>query len=105
MISALSGRTHRVYTSVVVGSGALVEQRLSRSRVTMSTWTSAQISAYVASKEWMGKAGGYAVQGKASSLIARIEGSYSGIMGLPLFEVCEILRGWGLEALNTDNEV
>jgi septum formation protein len=105
MISALSGRTHQVYTSVIMGRAGVIEQRLSRSRVSMGTWSSAQINAYVASKEWMGKAGGYAIQGQASSLISSISGSYSGIMGLPLFEVCEILRGMGLEPLKMHVEV
>jgi septum formation protein len=105
MIGLLSGKAHRVYTSVIVGRGGLTQQRLSRSRVTMSTWSRSQIKAYVDSKEWMGKAGGYAIQGQASSLISSIEGSYSGIMGLPLFEVSEILRGFGVEPLKMPTEV
>lgn len=99
MMAALSGQTHRVYTSVVLGNGKKVEQRLSRSWVKMAPWTPSQINAYVQSREWEGKAGGYAIQGKASSMISSIQGSYSGIMGLPVFEVCEILRSFGLEAL------
>jgi septum formation protein len=105
MIGLLSGKAHRVYTSVIVGRGGLTQQRLSRSRVTMSTWSRSQIKAYIESKEWMGKAGGYAIQGQASSLISSMEGSYSGIMGLPLFEVSEILRSFGVEPLEMPTEV
>ncbi len=99
MMSALSGQTHRVYTSVVLGDAKGHVQCLSRSWVTMSAWSKAQIRAYVESEEWRGKAGGYAIQGKASSMIASIRGSYSGIMGLPVFEVSGMLRSFGLEVL------
>lgn len=103
MIRALSGQTHRVYTSVIVGNSKKVVQRLSRSWVTMAPWSRSQMASYVDSKEWMGKAGGYAIQGKASSLISSIKGSYSGIMGLPVFEVSEVLRGFGVEVLRTSS--
>ena len=99
MIHALSGHTHRVYTSVMIGTEDRQEQRLSRSWVTMAVWSASQIRAYVASNEWQGKAGGYAIQGKASGMISSIKGSYSGIMGLPVFEVSQMLRSFGLEVL------
>jgi septum formation protein len=101
MICALSGQTHRVYTSVVIGTHERHLQCLSRSWVSMVPWSSAQIRAYVASNEWAGKAGAYAIQGKASSMISSIKGSYSGIMGLPVFEVSQMLRSFGLEVLQT----
>lgn len=99
MIGALSGHTHRVYTSVMIGTEHQQQQRLSRSWVTMAPWSASQIKAYVASKEWQGKAGGYAIQGKASGMISSIKGSYSGIMGLPVFEVSQMLRSFGIEVL------
>jgi septum formation protein len=99
MISRLSAQTHRVYTSVVLGDAKRHVQCLSRSWVTMSSWSNSQIRAYVDSDEWRGKAGGYAIQGKASSMIESIRGSYSGIMGLPVFEVSRMLRSFGHEVL------
>ncbi|MEI6769479.1 MAG: Maf family protein [Betaproteobacteria bacterium] len=101
MIRALSGQTHRVYTSVVIGTPKRHLQCLSRSWVSMVSWSPSQIRAYVASNEWAGKAGAYAIQGKASSMISSIKGSYSGIMGLPVFEVSQMLRSFGLEVLQT----
>ena len=97
MLGRLSGRTHRVMTAIAVGHGALGEgARVVRaccvSRVTFAPLSDAQIAAYVASGEPMGKAGAYAVQGLAAAFIARIDGSYSGIMGLPLFETAQALR-------------
>lgn len=104
MLALLSGQTHRVLTAVAISSPEAwskrgTEQRvqtLSVSRVTFETLTPAQIDAYVDSGEPMGKAGAYAVQGLAARHIARISGSYSGIMGLPVFETAQLLRtlGW-----------
>ncbi len=99
MMRALSGQTHRVYTSVVLGDAKRHVQCLSRSWVKMSAWSKSQIRAYVDSDEWRGKAGGYAIQGKAASMIESIRGSYSGIMGLPVFEVSRMLRSFGHEVL------
>jgi septum formation protein len=71
---------------------------MSTSRVTFATMTTAQIQSYVDSGEPMGKAGAYAVQGRAAAMISHLNGSYSGIMGLPLFETAQLLRvfGWRL---------
>ena len=92
MLASLSGRSHRVLTAVAVGQGERVVQVLSVSQVRFTTMGAAEIESYVASGEPMGKAGAYAVQGLAAAYIARISGSYSGIMGLPLYETAHALR-------------
>jgi septum formation protein len=92
MLARLSGRSHRVLTAVAVGQGARVVQVLSLSQVRFAPMSAADIETYVASGEPMGKAGAYAVQGLAAAYIARISGSYSGIMGLPLHETAQALR-------------
>mgnify|MGYP001596493075 CR=1 FL=1 len=84
MLGELAGRTHRVLTAVAVGTARRREQALSVSRVTFAGVRRQQIAAYVAGGEPMGKAGAYAVQGRAASFISHISGSYSGIMGLPV---------------------
>lgn len=97
MVTQLAGKTHRVLTAVAVGTSSKRLQAVSVSRVTFAPMTPAQISAYVATGEPMGKAGAYAVQGRVAAHISHISGSYSGIMGLPLFETAELLRGIGLK--------
>jgi septum formation protein len=97
MLRELSGNTHRVLTAVAVQAGRKRLQALNDSRVTFAALTPAQIRAYVASEEPMGKAGAYAVQGRAAAHIARIQGSYTGIMGLPLFETAQLLRQFGFK--------
>jgi septum formation protein len=92
MLGELSGRTHRVLTAVAVHSGRRLEEKLSVSGVEFSVLAPKTIAIYVATGEPMGKAGAYAVQGRAAEFIARISGSYSGIMGLPLFETAQLLR-------------
>jgi septum formation protein len=97
MLSALAGKTHRVLTVVAVQHGLLRFEALSSSRVSVDAMTVAQIRAYVATGEPLGKAGAYAIQGTVAKHIARINGSYSGIMGLPLWETASLLRAAGLE--------
>lgn len=97
MLTALSGRTHRVLTAVAVQSGRRSVEALSVSNVTFAVMTPAQIRAYVASGEPMGKAGAYAVQGRVAMHISKISGSYSGIMGLPLHETALLLGQSGLK--------
>lgn len=92
MLRELAAHTHRVLTAVAVQAGRKRHAALSDSRVTFAAITPAQIKAYVASGEPMGKAGAYAVQGRAAAHIARIAGSYTGIMGLPLYETAQLLR-------------
>ena len=96
MLRELSGATHRVLTAVAVQHGRKRLDALSDSRVTFAPLSAAQLRDYVASGEPLGKAGAYAVQGRAAEFIARINGSYTGIMGLPLYEVSVLLRSMGL---------
>ncbi|MBK8070999.1 MAG: septum formation inhibitor Maf [Ramlibacter sp.] len=95
MLRELSGSTHRVLTAVAVQHGRKRLSALSDSRVTFDALTPARIRAYVDSGEPMGKAGAYAVQGRAAAFITRINGSYSGIMGLPMHETAQLLRACG----------
>lgn len=92
MLRLLSGCEHRVLTAVAVGAGTWRGHALSVSHVRFKPLEESEIAAYVASDEWRGKAGGYAIQGRAAALIAHLSGSYSGVMGLPLHETAELLR-------------
>ena len=95
-IDLLSGRRHRVYTAVVLTApdGRRAE-RMSESIVTFARLTEAQKRAWLALGEWEGKAGGYAVDGAAASFTRFLSGSFSGVVGLPLFETAQMLRGFG----------
>lgn len=97
MLMALSNTTHRVLTAVALGTARKREQLVSESRVTFAAMSARQIQAYVASGEPLGKAGAYAVQGRAAALIAHMSGSYSGIMGLPMFETAHLLTDFGFK--------
>ena len=101
MLRALSGQTHRVFTAIAIGWGDTTAQACCESHVTFAAMSDAEIADYVASGESMGKAGAYGVQGRAAAFIARIEGSYSGIMGLPLFETAQALREVGFACNKT----
>ncbi len=97
MLALLAGRTHRVLTAVALHDGrAGAAAALSVSRVRFAALAPSQIAAYVAGGEPLGKAGAYAVQGRAAAFIEHLSGSYSGIMGLPMFETAQLLRGAGL---------
>ena len=96
MLARLSGRWHRVLSGVAVAQGARSAQRLSVSRVRFAKLPPATIEAYVVSGEPFGKAGAYAVQSALAGWIERIDGSHSGIMGLPLFETAQLLRRVGV---------
>lgn len=96
MLLDLSGRTHQVITAVtLVGPGSSAEA-LSISDVTFAPLDDVQIARYVDSGEFEGKAGAYAIQGAAEAFIRRLTGSYSGVMGLPLFETAQLLGAVGL---------
>lgn len=97
MLAELAGQTHRVLTAVAVQSGRQRHEALSISRVTFEGMTHKQISAYTATGEPLGKAGAYAVQGRAALYITSISGSYSGIMGLPIRETALLLKAAGLK--------
>jgi septum formation protein len=95
MLERLSGRTHQVLTSVAIHAERMVDQVTQSSSVRFATLSSAQISAYCATPEPYDKAGGYGIQGLAALFVEHIEGSHSGIMGLPLFETAFLLRKAG----------
>ncbi len=95
MLRELAGHTHRVLTAVAIAHGRKRWEALSDSRVTFAAMTPAQIAAYVQTDEPLGKAGAYAVQGRAAAFISHISGSYSGIMGLPMHETAQLLRACG----------
>ncbi len=98
-LDLLSGRRHRVLTAIILlDEEGRRRERLSESVVGFSQLSTAQRDAYLASGEWRGKAGAYAIQGAAASFIRFLSGSYSGVVGLPLFETAQLLRsaGWAL---------
>jgi septum formation protein len=95
-LAALSGRTHRVITAVAVASGRREWLAVNVSRVHFAEIPAREIDRYVESGEPFGKAGAYAIQSGIAAWISRIEGSYSGIMGLPLFETAQLLRQAGV---------
>ena len=99
MIKSLSGKTHQVLTSVAVKTDDNLWQASQCSEVSFATMSDDMIRAYCATSEPYDKAGGYAVQGMAAVFIERIAGSYSGIMGLPLFETTQLLRQAGVPIL------
>jgi septum formation protein len=100
MLRALSGRTHRVYTAIALVANGATTEDLSVSRVRMRTLGDDEIDAYLASGEPFGKAGAYAIQGRASAFVAHISGSHSGIVGLPLFETARLLAAAGVHGAN-----
>jgi septum formation protein len=95
-LALLSGRRHRVVTAVVLAApdGRRLE-RLVTSQVGFARLSPAQTDAYIATEDWRGKAGGYAIQGRAASFVRFLSGSYSNVVGLPLFETAQLLRGLG----------
>ena len=98
-LRALSGRQHQVLSAVAVVFEARLEMRLSVSKVTFATLSEARIQHYLLTNEPLDKAGAYAIQGYAAAFIQQLEGSYSGVMGLPLFETAELLQAFGYPIL------
>jgi len=96
MLRLLAGTRHRVLTAVAVACNGRVEMRVSESNVTFCPLDETRIEDYVASGEPYDKAGGYGIQGRAGAFVERLEGSYSGVMGLPLFETATLLREFGV---------
>jgi septum formation protein len=96
LLTALSGRSHRVMTCVAVATGRRTWMQTSLSHVRFAALSPATVRRYVASGEPRGKAGAYAIQGALAGSIAHIDGSHSGIMGLPLFETATLLRAAGV---------
>ena len=97
MLRRLSGRTHMVLTAICLVTAAGEHSALSESRVTFAALADAAIARYLETGEADDKAGAYAIQGRAAGFIARLEGSYSGVMGLPLYELFETLKRAGVE--------
>jgi septum formation protein len=95
-LALLSGRRHHVLTAVVVRApGGRIAQRVAESIVTFARLDATQTEAYLVCREWHGKAGGYAIQGRAAGFIRFLSGSHSNVVGLPLFETAQLLRGLG----------
>ncbi|HEU4709898.1 MAG TPA: Maf family protein [Methylophilaceae bacterium] len=99
MLRQMSGRWHEVLTGLAVATQGTVEALLNVTRVQMAELTPAEIEAYIASGEPFDKAGAYGIQGLAGTFIKRIEGSYSGVMGLPIFETAQLLKSAGIRIL------
>ena len=98
-LELLSGRRHRVMTGLALARGGeVISQRLVETRVAFKVLSPDEIAAYIDSGEWQGKAGGYAIQGRAGALVRWIEGSYSNVVGLPLYETAALLEGAGYRA-------
>lgn len=98
-LTLLSGRAHKVLTGIAaVAPGGRKASRLVETRLHVKRLTTAEIEAYVASREWKGKAGGYGIQGRAGAFILGLEGSYTGVVGLPLYETVNLLSGLGWRA-------
>lgn len=95
ILQRLSGRTHRVLTAVALSDGTRTRSRMSISEVRFRPLEDAEIHRYVATGEPMDKAGAYGIQGRAALFIEEIRGSYTGIMGLPLFETAQLLESFG----------
>jgi septum formation protein len=95
-LSLLSGRSHWVYSTVhLIAPGNKVSSRCVETKVRFKRLSREDIDSYIASGEWRGKAGGYAIQGRAEAFVRMLTGSYSGVMGLPLYETVHLLEGAG----------
>lgn len=95
-LTLLSGRRHRVYSAIALRMpDGLMRYKISETQVRFKRLSEQEISDYIISEEWHGKAGGYAIQGRAEGLIAWISGSHSGVVGLPLFETRALLKAAG----------
>ena len=96
ILRKLSGRTHEVITAVAVALDERTECRVVTTRIRFAVLDEARIRRYLASGEAHGKAGAYGIQGQAAAFVAHLEGSYSGVVGLPLFETVELLKSFGI---------
>lgn len=101
MLEALSGRTHRVLTAVTLRCDDSTETLLSESEVRFRATTPEERAAYCRSSEPLDKAGGYGIQGRAAMFVEHLSGSYSGVVGLPLFETAELLKRSGIVLWST----
>ena len=95
-LELLSGRRHRVYSAVaLLAPDGTMREKLSESAVRFKRFSEEELAAYLAGGEWRGKAGGYAIQGRAEGLVAWLQGSHSGVVGLPLYETRALLKAAG----------
>lgn len=94
-LQLLSGRRHKVITAVAARQGDTMRQRVVVSQIKLKRLSDPELEAYIASDEWRGKAGGYGIQGKAAIFAPWIEGSFTGIVGLPLAETATLLQSFG----------
>ena len=95
-LGLLSGRNHRVFTGVAArGPDGAQASRVVETKISFKPLSAAEIAAYLDSGEWRGKAGGYGVQGRAGAFVVRLIGSYTGVVGLPVYETRQILNGLG----------
>jgi septum formation protein len=99
MLARMSGRRHEVHTGIAVATGAGIEVALSTTYVEMDVLADEAIHAYIATGEPRDKAGAYGIQGLAGTFIKHIEGSYSGVMGLPIYETAALLKRAGVDVL------
>jgi septum formation protein len=97
-LTLLQGRTHRVFTAVAVAAGAGVRSRVVETRLLFKRLSAHEIDSYIGGGEWRGKAGGYAIQGHAARFVVRLIGSYSAVVGLPLYETANLLEAAGVQA-------
>ena len=106
-LNRLSGRRHRVYSGICVISPNLnsAQTRVVNTSVKFKHLSLEEIKTYIKSKEWYGKAGGYAIQGFAGKFVVNINGSYTNVVGLPLYEITQMLMGLGYKAWNIDGSV
>ena len=100
MLQRMSGRQHEVHTGIAVATEQGIETALSTTHVEMKVLSDAEIAAYIATGEPHDKAGAYGIQGLAGTFIEHIEGSYSGVMGLPIFETAQLLKRAGVDVLS-----
>lgn len=99
ILQSLSGRQHQVLSAVAITFDGHMEMRISSSKVTFATLSKECVRRYILTNESLDKAGAYAIQGYAAAFIVHLEGSYSGVMGLPLFETAELLQNFGYPVL------
>ena len=97
MLARLAGRTHQVLSAVWCVDAGREEHAFSITEVTFAALSAAQIDAYLASDEWQGKAGAYAIQGRAAAFVSHLAGSYSGVMGLPVYETTQLLQRFAVD--------
>lgn len=104
-LTLLSGRNHRVFTGIALRApdGALVA-KLVETKVRFKHLSDAETESYIASGEWHGKAGGYGIQGRAGTFVISLIGSYTGVVGLPMYETVNLLAGLGYPVLAAQNE-